>query len=296
MEQQPLQTTIESCTLNTFMNEILQDVTQNHIMFLSEGGHGKSTSLRTIVQHCKNHGENITFKIFDNSLAWNQITPTKYIQTVTSEKILGRQIINLEDCTYEVGELDQDGQRAFISTLIKQDYQQRYAIERDSPEKMKQLPTIVYVIEESNISFESNSVRRNDPFTEPLKKFISIGRNLKMRGIFVAQAAVGEISTHLRRRTRKIYGKIISESDLAPIRRSNKDIAEYLTEIPRFHFIYHGSYGFTNPVKIPDTCTNTPIEPPLTKVTENTAQTHSIPWRWLALGAGILLLVLWLLS
>lgn len=276
--------------LTDLYNQILHDVKQNHIMLLSEGGHGKTTGLKSIVKYCKEHDPTITFKVIDNSLQWNKTTPTTYIQTVTMERIENRQILNLCDCTYQTGELPEPIQRGFISTMVSQDYERRYALERDNPEELEKQPTIVYVIEESNLAFGSYALRSSDPFTEPLKKFISVGRNLKLRAVFVAQVSTGEISTAVRRRTHKLYGKIISESDLAPIRRKNRDMAEYLTEIPRYHFIYDGSHGFTQPTKIPDICDNKPIQPnpPKTTITQPTTRSQFNTSWILRFGLGAL--------
>lgn len=247
--------TSETVDPRNLYEQVLRDVKQSHLLFLSTAGHGKSSSLKTIVDYCKKHDDSLTFKAFDNSLAWFHSAPLTYRQEVTVQNIRKGLIQNICNCVYEVGQLTEEQQRAFIATIIQQDYNYRYQLAKQSPEALDREPTIIYIIEESNIAFGSYSLRKNDIFTPTLKAFISVGRNLKLRGIFVATAATGELSTNIRRRANKIYGKVTSEGDLAEIRRHSKEHEKRIRTQKRFYFTYNDTT-----VKIPDVVKQVPTD------------------------------------
>ena len=251
-----------------FYDKIAEDSKQVLIQLISEAGFGKTSSLRTIIAHCKKKHPDIVFKIFDISLAWFGCAPTKYRQFVTMDKIKLGQVANIDDCVYEIGRLTEEERRAFVGTIIGLDYRKRYELKlkteqgtEEEREKAKKiwgaLPTLVMVYEESNIYFGSYSFRKNDEYSPMFQMFVSVGRNYKMRGFLVATAEIGEMAPSLRRRSRKIYGRLESEGDLAVVRRKNKDLAKYLIEIPKYHFVYLSDKPY-GPVKVPDLVKNVP--------------------------------------
>lgn len=245
---------------NDFYDKVADDVKQVLIQFLSEAGWGKTSSLKTIIQHCKNKHKDLVFKIFDISIAWWHTAPVKYRQSITFDKIQRGEYANIEDCVYDIGSLDKTYKRAFIGYIMKQDYEYRYTLAKDDPEKLKSLPYIIYVIEEANVCFGPYSLRTNDEYSPIFQQFVSVGRNFKMRGILVATAEVGEISPSLRDRSRRIYGRIESERDLKRLRSKDKALAKYIsTKLPRYHFVYYdGRPHYSG--QIPDSVTNVPID------------------------------------
>ena len=239
-----------------FYDKIADDVQKVLIQFISEAGWGKTSSLRTIIKYCKEKHPELEFVILDVSQAWYHNAPVKYRQLVTREKLAKQQVANITDCVYEMGSLNKDEKRAFVGEIIKRHYEKRYQAKLEG--RLEEYPFLIFVMEESNIYFGSYSLRTNDQYSPIFQDFVSVGRNYRMRGFLVATAEVGEMSPSLRRRSRRIYGRIESEGDLSRIRKKNKELAKYIgSEIPRYHFVYYGDkvYG---PVRVPDLVKNTP--------------------------------------
>ena len=238
-----------------FYDKISQDVKQVLIQLVSEAGHGKTSSLRTIIQHCKRQHPEIKFVIVDTSQAWYHNAPVQYRQLVTREKLAKGLVSNQYDTVYEIGSLSEIEKRMFVGILIGQHYRQRYQAKLD--ETLDSYPFLVFVFEEANIYFGSYSFRKNDEHTHIFQQFVSVGRNYKMRGFLIATAEEREMSPSLRRRSRKIYGRLESEGDLRKVGRKYPKLREYLKTTPKYHFIYVAdkSYG---PVKVPDAVSHTP--------------------------------------
>lgn len=239
-----------------FYDRIADDVKKVLIQFVSEAGHGKSSSLRTIIDYCKKKHPDIQFIIFDTSQAWFHNAPVKYRQLVTRERVQKGLISNEYDTVYEIGSLNEVERRWFVGTVIQQIYVQRYKAKLE--DKLDEYPHVVFVFEEANVYFGPYALRRNDELTQVFQDFVSVGRNYKMRGFLVATAEVGEISPSLRRRSRRIYGRLESEGDIARIRKKDKKLADYLSgEIPRYHFVYYADRAY-GPVKVPDLVNHEP--------------------------------------
>ena len=282
---------------------ITDDIIQVLIQLVSERGHGKSTSLRTIVDYCKKKHPELVFQIFDLSQSWWHCAPVEHRQHVTVENLNANRIQNIADCVYEIGSLSQEDRRAFVGTVVKQHWDQRYRLKMENPDELKKLPWVIFVFEESNIYFGSYSLRTNDEFTPIFQDFVSVGRNYKLGAFLVCTAEVGEMSPSLRRRSRKIYGRVESESDLSKIRRRDKNrevkVSDLVMTMPRFHFIYDGDrvYG---PTKIPDIVTKTPtdyVDTPLVQPQTQTPTFDASWWLKFGLGVGITASVIhWLLT
>jgi hypothetical protein len=265
-----------------FFKAVSEDLKQSLVLFLCERGHGKSSSLKAIIKYCKETNSDIIVKCFDPSMSWYEISPTKYRQYVSTEKLTTGMIDNVGDCTYEIGSLTEEQRRFFLGTCIAQDYKYRYNLRLNDPAAFKKLPWVIYVIEESNTIFGSFSFRKNDAITPVLQDFVSIGRNYKMNAFLVATAEEGELSPSLRRRSRRIYGRLVAEGDIARVRKSNKAMANYLSnDIPRFSFVYWGS-KFYGPTHINDTVKSTPED----YVVKNPAPAKAAGynWDWLVWG------------
>ena len=247
----------ETEKLNKFYEQIAKDSKQALIQLVSEAGHGKTSSLRTIIHHVKQYHPDIIFKIFDVSQAWFHCAPVKYRQLITQEKWNSGQIANIDDCVYEMGGLSEELKRAFVGEILMRDWAKRYQAKLGNT--LDELPLIAYVFEEANIYFGSYALRKNDQYTPVFQNFVSVGRNFKMRGFLVATAEEGEMSPSLRRRSRKIYGRLESEGDLSRIRKKDKELAAYLKSAPRYNFVYYNGSAI-GPVKIPDVVTNEPVD------------------------------------
>ena len=238
----------------SFYDQIAKDCTKDLIILLSERGHGKSTSLKTIVDHCKRIHPNLSFKIFDVSQAWYHNAPVQHRQFVNGVNV----VANLDDCVYEIGALNEAQRREFVGGVVKQDWDYRYNLKLLNPYALESLPWVIYVFEEANVYFGSYSFRKNDAFSQVLQDFVSVGRNYRLGGFLVATAEQGEISPSLRRRTKKLYGKIISKGDLSLAKQYDKELPDKLKAMKRFHFLYYSgkTYG---PVKIPDIVKTVPV-------------------------------------
>ena len=245
-------------TLEEFYEQISEDIKQTHIQFIAEAGSGKTSSLRTILQYCKDKNKDIVFKIFDISVAWWHKAPCQHRQEVTPQNLA--TLPNLEDCVYDIGLLDEIQQRYFVARIVQEDYLNRYFIEKNHPERLKKMTNIVYIFEECNIYFDSSSINRKDMPGDIFTKFLSVGRNFKLRGFLVATAEIGEVSTRIRRRSRKIYGKLISDSDLAGVKRKDKTWVEKLENMPKYNFVYNVGRKFYGPFRIPDSVTHVPVD------------------------------------
>lgn len=276
-------------TNNEFYEAISDDVTQVLIQLVSERGHGKSSSLRTIVDYCKRKHPELVFVIFDISQAWYHCAPVTYRQHVTIPNISKGLIQNKGDCVYEIGSLTKEQRRAFVGSIVKQDWDYRYQLKLQNPEALEREPWIIYVFEEANVYFDSYSFRSNDMFSPILQDFVSVGRNYRLGAFLVATAEVGEISPSLRRRSRKIYGRVESESDLAQIRRRDKSrevkVEPLVKGMPRYHFIYEGDKGVYGPIKIPDVVDHVPVDYVPIKVGVEQKKSGAGSW-WLTLFAS----------
>ena len=241
-----------------FYEKIAQDSRQALIQLISEAGHGKTNAMRTVVEYVKEHQPDIEFVILDVSQAWYENAPVKYRQLVTREKIENYSVdYTVTDCVYEMGELSDVEKRLFVGLLVKYHYEKRYKAKlRGELEKEKYL---VFVFEESNIYFGSYSFRRNDEYSGVFQNFVSVGRNYRMRGFLIATAEAGEMAPSLRRRSRKIYGRVESEDDLRVVRRKYKDVAEYLKGSPKYTFVYISDKPY-GPVKTLPSGVHTPVD------------------------------------
>ena len=236
-----------------FYDSITQDIGKNLIQFISERGHGKSSAVKTIVKKIRMTHPEYIFYIYDISQTWFESAPVKYRQLVTVDKIKNGQIVNVGDCVYEMGGLSVSQRRVFVGTMIAQHYKARYNMKLIDSEAFKALPTIIYIIEESNVIFGSYSFRIKDYISPILDDFVSVGRNYKLSAILIATVEESEMAPSLRRRSRRIYGRLVAEGDISRVRRNSKEMAKYLSqEIPRFNFVYWGESGFIGPVKVPD--------------------------------------------
>ena len=269
----------------SFYTRIAEDSKQALIQLVSEAGHGKTSSLRTIIGKIKKSNPEIIFKIFDVSQAWYHCAPVKYRQLVTLDKVMRLQVANLEDCVYEIGSMSKDDKRAFVGMILRQDYNERYQAKLDGG--LGEYSNICYVFEEANIYFGSYSFRKNDEYSPVFDSFVSVGRNYKMRGFLVATAEQGEMAPSLRRRTRKIYGRLLNKGDLTESKRVGATID--LTKIPKYTFHYYGES-----IRIPDDVTHTPED--YTHVPVMLELENKEPeWMTFIKYTGLTIFILWML-
>lgn len=219
---------------------IIKDVFDAPIILLSKRGHGKSSSLSTIIMKLKKKHPKTIIKVFDLSLFWFNKSPLKHRQRVTVEAIKRNGVANIGDCVYEVGSLSEEMRRRFVAWIINKDYRFRYNMGlKLGIESVRRLNRIIYIIEEANCVFGSFSLRKNDEFSAALKDFISVGRNYGLSAFMVCTAEVGELSPSLRRRSTRLIGRITSDSDLRALNRRAKNLGNIAIKIPKYHFVYH---------------------------------------------------------
>lgn len=282
------------------IDDIIEDVQRRPIILLSDRGHGKSTSLMTIVQRLKERHPKIIVKVFDISQAWYHRAPLEHRQRITPDNLFKVNFKNLGDCVYEIGSLPKDFRRVFAGLIVNQDYQVRYQMGiRYGIEAVKKLPLIVYIFEEANCYFDSYSLRKNDDYSPVLNDFISVGRNYGLCGFLVVTAEMGELSPSLRRRSTRIIGQVSNDYDMRNLNRKSKGLGNYALKMPQYHWIYFN--GERSPLfRIRDEVSNVPtdvlIVQKTTPIEVKTDRTELNPWllAFFAFLAGVLLAA-WLL-
>ena len=276
-------------TLIEFYDRIAQDSKQALIQLISEAGQGKTSSMRSIMNHIKETQPDIEFVILDVSQAWYKKAPVKYRQLVTRDKINAGLIdYTVTDCVYEMGSLSDEERRWFTGKIVKHHYEQRYnAALNGTLESYKYL---VFMFEESNIYFGSYSFRRNDDASSVFQNFASVGRNYRMRGFLIATVEMGEMAPSLRERTRKIYGRVISDRDLAVIRRKDKELADYLKSCPRYTFVYISDKPY-GPVRIPDSSCGVPVDYVVSTSLNPMVEVKVVHGKWYYMACGALVVI-----
>ena len=275
---------------------IIEDVQRRPIIILSDRGHGKSTSLMTIVQELKKKYPKIIIKIFDISQAWYHKAPVQHRQRITFEKMVKVDFLNLDDCVYEIGSLTKEVRRMFVSLIIKQDYQVRYEMGiKYGIKSVGQLPIILYLFEEANCYFGSYSLRKNDEFSQVLNDFVSVGRNYGLNAFMVVTAETGELSPSLRRRSTRLIGQVSNDYDMRALNRKSKGLGNKALEMPRFHWVYYNG-RVSEVFRIHDTVENVPEDFEMKKGSlERPEVVESRPTNWNHVAIGFLLLIILLL-
>jgi len=249
------------------IDDIIEDCLRIPILFISEAGHGKSSSLKTIINKLKKKYPSTSVKAFDISMSWYQKAPLPHRQLITPEGFENEWFENVDDCVYEIGKLTKDDRRKFVADIIKSDYDSRREMVKEHGLKYVQdLARIIYVFEEANTYFDSYSLRKGDDYSTTLSDFVSAGRNFGLRGFLVVTAEVGELSPSFRRRTTgRLLGKIINDYDIRRVCRGHKDMEEVLRTMPIYHFVYHRG-GFSDVFRILDTIQTTPFDVKINRI------------------------------
>ena len=252
--------------IEEFWEAIINDIKQTHITVNAEAGHGKSQTVKNIIAELKRRDPKLICKAFDISFAWWDNAPLKYRQKITLEKIQGfiqgnSGIHNLGDCVYEMGDLNEDMRRIFVALIVKMDYDVRRRMrELYGEEEFKKLPRIVYILEEADTFFDSASLNRKDEASEVLRDFIKVGRNFGLRAFCIVTANVGELGTKLRRRSKHLIGRIISEADLKEYDRKFKTLGTVALSLERFWWIYYNGEKVVGPFYLEDNITASPVD------------------------------------
>ena len=132
------------------IDQIIKDIKKTHIVLNAEAGHGKSTSLMTIIKRLKEKEPKTIIKVFDVSQAWYHRAPVKWRQKITFDSLQRVNFMNLNDCVYEMGSLTEEFRRFFVAIIVKQDYEVRREMGyRYGKEAVDNLPNLVYIFEEA---------------------------------------------------------------------------------------------------------------------------------------------------
>jgi len=217
------------------------DILSLHFVLIAKREHGKSTSLKTFIKFVKQkYGDKIIIKIFDVSQSWFHCAPVGFRQYITMAVLESGQFVNAPDCVYEMGELEKDFRRGFVGEIIRMDYQKRQQVKKLGGEAaIKALPLILYVLEEANTYFDSNSLIRKDAYATILNDFVSVGRNYGLGGVLVVTRMKGELAPGIRERCNLLIGRISGDGELRSLSNStNKEIKEIVKSIKKFHWIY----------------------------------------------------------
>ena len=249
----------QSDIYNGALDEIVGDIHSVHIILNSVNGHGKTSSLRTIIKHLKEADPGVIIKIFDISQAWFHQAPVEHRQRVTAETLRQGRVVNVGDCVYEMGELERPMRRGFVGEVIRMDYQRRQTIKRLGGEAaIKREPLILYVLEEANTYFDSNSLIRRDAYATILNDFVSVGRNYNLGGVLVVTRMKGELAPGIRERCNLLIGRVSGEGELRSLASStSREIKELIKSIKKFHWIYWNGEKF-GPFRIRDLVKSVP--------------------------------------
>jgi len=268
----------------SFYDEIFADIKRTHVIVNAEAGHGKSTSIKTLISELKKREPKIIIKVFDVSNVWFDNAPLKWRQRIDGDVLIRflrgeHSFDNLPDCIYEMGDLGEDECRFFTAMIVKQDYESRRAVAKQYGMKaVKDLPFVIYVFEEADMYFDSTGLNTKRDFqlmlenkegrfqlkvvnpAEKLRSFIKVGRNFGMRGLCIVTASVGELATKLRRRSKHIIGRIINDSDVREYNKKVKNMGNLALQIERFHWLYYNGENVFGPFRIEDTVTQVPTD------------------------------------
>jgi len=265
------------------IDKIIDDLRKTHLIVNSEAGHGKTTFVKNVIRELKVAEPKTIVKIFDISQAWSETAPVPHRQRITPQTLIDfthgkTTFLNIGDCVYEMGSLTEEMRRFFTAIIIKQDYESRYEMaERYGVTAVSKLPRIIFVFEEADCYFDSSSLNKKDMASEKLRDFVKVGRNFGLRGICIVTACVGELATKLRRRSKHLIGKIISDSDYKEYNRMKKwkkdkrafGLGDLARENPEYFWLYYNGEYLSEPFKIEDLVKNKPQDYEVTK---------SYPW------------------
>lgn len=292
------------------IDKIIDGLRRTHLIVNSEAGHGKTTFIMNLIRELKEKEPKTIIKVFDIAHVWFDKAPLPYRQKITHQTLIDffsgkTSFANVNDCVYEMGSLGEDERRFFVSTIIKQDYESRYAqAEMFGLESVKKLPRVIFIFEEADTYFDSTSLNSKKKYTlllknrdgnysidvvnpsERLRDFIKVGRNFGLRGLCIVTACVGELGTKLRRRSKHLIGKIISDSDYREYNRMKKwkvekrrfGLGDLARENPAYHWVYYNGEYMSQPFMIEDLVKDAPQDYKVAELTK--------PYPWEDLPTG----------
>ena len=265
---------------------LLKDIQAKHMVLVAERKHGKSTSLKTFIQFVKERlGNQVVIKVFDVSQSWYHCAPLRFRQYLTPQTL---PAININDCVFEMGRLLRDDRRALVGNILTMDYGDRQDIKHQGGESaIKAEPLILYVFEEANTYFDSQSLNRKDDYSTILGDFVSVGRNYGLGGVLVVTRMKGELAPGIRERCNKLFGRITGSGELQSLQyETNKEIKEVVKSVARFHWVYWNGEGL-GPFRIPDLVKNVPQD--YVQVVDVLESTPQKKLSWMALiGWGLI--------
>lgn len=241
------------------IDRIIDDLDTTPLLFVGEKGSGKSSSMKTLLLRALAR-KNIILKIFDTSLNWYRISPTKHRISVTD---LSEKIPNLEDCTYDIKLLSEDDRIAFVSSVVKADTKERYDFIMshidDEANMWDNLPMIIYVFEEADSYLSTNTLNSGKKEFGSMRDLMKDGRNYRQNVISIATSLV-EVDISVRKRSNILLSRMIGNSELNVLKNRTNDIVKQLSKtLPKYNFIYFNRDGETLPFNIKDECQNKPI-------------------------------------
>jgi len=239
-------------------SRLLEDVQAKHVVLVAERKHGKSTSLKTFIQFVKQElGDCVLIKVFDVSQSWYHCAPVGFRQYVTRDS----PGVNIGDCVFEMGRLSRDDRRAFVGQILAMDYGDRQEVKRVGGEAaIKDLPLILYVFEEANTYFDSQSLNRKDDYATILGDFVSVGRNYGLGGVLVVTRMVGELAPGIRERSNLLLGRITGAGELQALRTlTDRGFTDSVKSVERFRWYYWNGAGL-GPFRIRDLVKSVPVD------------------------------------
>jgi len=249
----------EAVTVPAEFEVMAKEILSLHFVLVAKRKHGKSSSLKTFIGYVKEKfGDQIIIKVFDVSQSWYHCAPVRWRQYKTPKS---PPVININDCVFEMGEISKEERRGLVGQILEMDYRDRQDAKRVGGEAaIKGLPLILYVFEEANTYFDSNSLIRKDDYATILNDFVSVGRNYGLCGVLVVTRMVGELAPGIRERSNLLLGRIAGAGELQALKNAtNKDVVETVKSIRQFHWIFWNGAKF-GPFRIRDLVKSTPVD------------------------------------
>ena len=228
------------------LQTIIQDLTAKPLLIIGGREAGKTCIAKFLLDLTKQSYKNIKVRAYDNSLAWYHSAPLMYKEDIDPIYLQSRHTI-YEDCLYEIGKLDKDQRRNFISEVIKNEYDQRFEIVRSAPENLSKLPWGLSVIEECQSLLDKYKTLGSS-----IHDWVSVGRNFKMTAMFCTQRAA-EVDTTVVERCSILAGYCEGDNNLKKIRNAtNREFWEIVKATPfrSYYFSYWNGSIFKN-IKVP---------------------------------------------
>ncbi len=228
---------------------ILSGLKEKPLLIVASPQWGKTVVAKRLVDMLKvSQGINVSVRVFDPSLRWWAGSPMMFRQYIDDSALASGGWRNLSDCVYELGGLNSDSRKAFISTIIGAEYRARYLKVKDDSSNLDRLVFDVAIIEEAQSTLE-----RLGGLSTAIRDWVSIGANLRMRGILITHRPA-ELDTKLVERCNLLIGGVDGDRNRLKLRgASSRDFMDRVAALKPHEFAYWDGAAHRVPIVEPGT-------------------------------------------